>query len=708
MTRVLVIANWTPSRPNVFADAIKQLHDAGAEVIVACGCPAADISVPEGTATVRGIRAAKKLSDGELTVYRESAKGQKLWMRARRDGKVRATARSADVLVALDSNAVYTVWQLARRHRTAAAVSGLVPALKLITEGNSDAARPLVRRVLTTGPAPGVALDAALERADKLADKVMRRGSGRRILRTPQGRAAWLRVLTAPGLSTTRRIHWANEVLGKLAKLKLDAEADTVRSAVAERLDPVSRANWLENLAEASLAKGVVPTFVPEATTALLEVGDRSLELGDADEAGRVFQRVNPILFNRAVHFDSLMSPTARDAQGFLGPLHRSAIGRRLATPAGRRSPAAPPPADRPQRVLFMTRHYEHFLNDIREHYEQDPGFEVRHLDLMADPETEPLTRRTGSLIFHKLSGASRYAERLEAWLRPQLDWADTVFVDWCLAPPAMLGLIDPGTTRVIVRLHSYEAFTVYPHLLDLSRIDDFVFVSEPLRSLTMDVLPGLKQPGAPRTHVVSNAVRLERYRLPKTPDARFTLGLVGLSAIAKDPLWAFEVLRELRKRDERYSLALIGSDLDGSPTPTARAYEKRYLRELEELTAQGAVRKVGQTDDVPGALADVGVILSSSVRESFHLGLVEGAASGAVPVVRDWPFFAGRPAGAHSIFPAEWIVASPAEAADRVLAQTASEETWRKAGEQASDHALMTWDWPVTQQQYDRLFQQP
>jgi glycosyltransferase involved in cell wall biosynthesis len=206
----------------------------------------------------------------------------------------------------------------------------------------------------------------------------------------------------------------------------------------------------------------------------------------------------------------------------------------------------------------------------------------------------------------------------------------------------------------------------------------------------------------------VSNAVRLERYRLPKTPDARFTLGLVGLSAIAKDPLWAFEVLRELRKRDERYSLALIGSDLDGSPTPTARAYEKRYLRELEELTAQGAVRKVGQTDDVPGALADVGVILSSSVRESFHLGLVEGAASGAVPVVRDWPFFAGRPAGAHSIFPAEWIVASPAEAADRVLAQTASEETWRKAGEQASDHALMTWDWPVTQQQYDRLFQQP
>jgi glycosyltransferase involved in cell wall biosynthesis len=509
-------------------------------------------------------------------------------------------------------------------------------------------------------------------------------------------------------LSDARRIHWANELLGRLAKLKMTAEADAVRTAVAERLAPVSRANWLETLVEEAFSKGFAPSFVSEAATALLDVGDRSLELGDADEAGRIFQRVNPILFNRAVHFDSLMSPTARDPQGFLGPLHHSAIGRKLATPAGRRAPAAVPPAGRKHRLLFMTRHYEYFLNDIRERYEQHPDFEVRHLDLMADPETEPLTRRTGSLIYHKLSGASRYGEKLESWLRPQLDWADTVFVDWCLAPPAMLGLLDPGTTRVIVRLHSYEVFTVYPHLLDLSRIDDFVFVSEPLRALTLDVLPGLKEPGAPRTHVVANAVRLERHRLPKTADARFTLGLIGLSAIAKDPLWAFEVLRELRKRDDRYSLVLIGSDLDGSPTPTAKAYEKRYLRELEELTAQGAVRKLGQTDDVPGALTEVGVILSSSVRESFHLGLVEGAASGAIPVVRDWPFFAGRPAGAHSIFPADWIVASATEAAERILAQTASEEAWRKAGEQASEHALMNWDWSVTQQQYDRLFEQP
>jgi glycosyltransferase involved in cell wall biosynthesis len=292
--------------------------------------------------------------------------------------------------------------------------------------------------------------------------------------------------------------------------------------------------------------------------------------------------------------------------------------------------------------------------------------------------------------------------------LAPQVEWADTVFVDWCLGHAAMLTTLDPGSTRIVVRLHSYEAFTVFPHLLDLSRVDDLVFVSEPLRDFTLDVVPRLRQPGAPRTPVVTNAVRLDRYRRPKAADARFVLGLVGLNAIAKDPRWAFDVLRELRRRDDRYRLVLIGREFDGTPSAQAQAYHRGYAQELAELEAAGAVRRVGQTDDVPGALTDVGVILSTSVRESFHLGLVEGAASGAVPVVRDWPFFAGREHSARSIFPADWIVETPAQAAGRIIAHTTSEEVWRKTGEAAVEHALITWDWSVTQAEYDRLLRHP
>jgi hypothetical protein len=78
------------------------------------------------------------------------------------------------------------------------------------------------------------------------------------------------------------------------------------------------------------------------------------------------------------------------------------------------------------------------------------------------------------------------------------------------------------------------------------------------------------------------------------------------------------------------------------------------------------AITLVGQTDDVPGALADVGVIVSSSTRESFHLGLAEGVASGALPVVRNWPMLAPY-GGAHGLWPDEWVVESIDEAVARI-----------------------------------------
>jgi glycosyltransferase involved in cell wall biosynthesis len=708
MTEVLIVSNWIPGRPGVLAETLQQLHADGVRVTLVSGCDPAKLSVPEGTVTLYGLLSPKKLPPADRTEYKDALKSRKLWLRARADQRLRRLARSADVLVALDVNAVHTVWQLSRRYRTADAVVGLAPALAAVARRAQQPPGNAIRRLTRLGPSPTVAVDAVRERTDRIAEKVARRGSGRRVLRDPRGRRAWAAVLGAPGLSDDRRIRWGTQIADLLLAMKLPAEAGAVRIAATRRMSPsVTKAEWLNAAATAELEAGRIPTFLREAAAAELEVADQALARDDLTEATRAFARIIPLMFNRAVHFDSLESPSAKDPAGFLAPLHGSKVGRAVAAPRGRLAPAAAPPAGRPHRLLFMTRANEYFLGDIRARYQQDPAYEVRHFSLLADTGREPLSRQTGKLIRHLLAGNSEYGDQVREWFQPQLEWADTIFVDWCLGHAAMLTALDPGTTRIIVRLHSYEAFTVFPHLVDMSRVDDLVFVSEPLREFTMDAVPRLRQPGAPRTPVVTNAVRLDRYRRPKTADARFMLGLVGLSAIAKDPRWAFEVLRELRRQDDRYSLVLIGKEIDGAPTPTAAAYHELYARDLAELEAAGAVRRVGQTDDVPGALADVGVILSTSVRESFHLGLIEGAASAAVPVVRDWPFFAGRAAGARSIFPADWIVTTPQQAAERILRLTATEEGWRKAGEAAAEHAMVTWDWSVTQNEYDALLQQ-
>jgi glycosyltransferase involved in cell wall biosynthesis len=462
------------------------------------------------------------------------------------------------------------------------------------------------------------------------------------------------------------------------------------------------RAELLLAAARAEIARGPSPTLAA-AVAAQLTVADRLLAAGHAKAAAAAVQPAR-LLFDRRLHFDRLTSPLADDPAGFLAPWHASATGRALCAPRGRAIPVAPRPTDRPVRLLIGTYGNHGFLVAVRRHFEDRPDVELRFVDPGIDGEHVPLLTAPAQMMEHILAGgrATAFGDRVEAWLRPHLDWADVAFIDWAAGFAVAAGLLDPGGTRMVVRLHSFEAFALWPHLLDPSRIDDFIFVSDLVRELGLAVLPALAA-AETRTHVVTNAMDLRAFRQDKTADARFTVGVVGLKAVAKDPRWALEVLRHLRAADRRYRMAFYGKDLDPAASADARTYWDALQADIA-LLEPGALIQHGHVDDMPAALRGVGAILSSSVRESFHCALVEGAASGAVPVVRDWPFFAGRPASARSLFPADWVVDSPAAAARRILAYTADEQVWRAAGAEASRHAIASWDWDIVKHDFDRI----
>ena len=375
MTEVLIVSNWVPGRPSVLADTVAQLHADGVRVTIAVGCPADRITVPDGTAEVLALPVAKRLSPADRSEYTNAVKSRKLWLRARNDARMRSRAGSADVIVALDPNAVHTVWQLARRHRAADAVVGLAPARAALAKRAADPSRYATRRVLRRGPHPAVAMDAVRERVDRLTEKVVRRGSGPRVLGDPRGRRAWRTLLRAPGLNDTRRLLWGERIAERLLTMDRPADASAVRAAAAHRMrEPVTRAEWLGAAATAELEAGRVPAFLSEAAAAELVRADLALARNNLIEATRSVARTFPFLFNRAVHFDSMTSPMAQDPAGFLAPLHDSLAGRTIAAPRGRRTPAAPPPTHRPHRLLFVTRANEYFLGDIRERYASTPG----------------------------------------------------------------------------------------------------------------------------------------------------------------------------------------------------------------------------------------------------------------------------------------------------------------------------------------------
>ena len=82
-----------------------------------------------------------------------------------------------------------------------------------------------------------------------------------------------------------------------------------------------------------------------------------------------------------------------------------------------------------------------------------------------------------------------------------------------------------------------------------------------------------------------------------------------------------------------------------------------RYLqRMVPALGLQGCVHFEGEVADMPGWYADKGVLLSTTMYESFGMNIGEAMAVGAFPVVHDFP-------GADLLWPRECLFASVEEA---------------------------------------------
>jgi glycosyltransferase involved in cell wall biosynthesis len=527
-------------------------------------------------------------------------------------------------------------------------------------------------------------------------------------------------LLRAPGLGDEKRAALARELALDHLREGDVAAAERETLAVSSRITNLRvRADLLGDVTSRALHGGQATKLVREAAVAELAYADSVLGASPAAAAAS-FAEAARTAFHPELHVHHTESPLAADPNGFLAPFAESTTARRLAK--GRRSSrpsrprgsaavsAAQRKADgadgRPTRVLLLTRGNANFLGEIERHLSDHPDFEVRLVD--TGSEAPQLTRygRDVTLLAERiLTEPEALAEEVHAHLGEVIDWADVVHIEWCTMLSAVVPPTVPPDKRVVVRLHSYEAFAVWPHLVDFSAVDDLLLVSHHLRELAMAAVPALGGPTSPRLSVLPLALHLGDFARAKADLARHTLTLVGWHKVVKDPLWAFEVVRLLRTHDERFRLLLIGDDFEQSHSAGSQRYANRLWAELEELEAAGAVRRYGRTSDVPRALAEAGVILSTSVRESFHAGLVEGAASGAVPVVRDWPYFAHREEGARTLFPADWVVSTPREAAGRILEMTRDETTWRAAGAAAARHALSTWDWSAVRGAYEQFY---
>ena len=231
--------------------------------------------------------------------------------------------------------------------------------------------------------------------------------------------------------------------------------------------------------------------------------------------------------------------------------------------------------------------------------------------------------------------------------LAQAIAWADIVWLEWCWdhAVWATRNAIPAGKPCV-VRLHSIEALqTHYPAQMDWARVSRLVTVGEDITEVLLANFPSIGD--AVPIRIIPNGIDMERFK-PGVPD-RFRIGWVGHLEPKKNPMLLMQIAHRLMRRDPRFSVHVAGAFTDPRTA--------RYLKQMQSaLGLAGVVRFEGHVADMPAWYGDKGVLLSTSMYESFGMNIGEAMAVGAFPVVHGFP-------GADRLWPVDCLFASVDEA---------------------------------------------
>lgn len=451
-------------------------------------------------------------------------------------------------------------------------------------------------------------------------------------------------------------------------------------SRVASQLSLVDQDISAGYLALAELVgDGRSSVDVGAAAAGLLRQADATVASSDLDRSLRLTATALELLFHRELHSDGLESALVQDPEQWLQPLRNSRVGRLLTTSSQRPPPG--PPVGMPSDLVVLPGAYPRFAAPVIEELGRVPGLTVRTLDMGSRHRPFGWMSVDLHILRFRLSRALGREATLHRQASAELASADVVFVDWADKGAVWASLVAPPTARLIIRIHSIDALRAWVHLVDWGRVSDLICVSDHIAAVVRGQLGSRLD--TVRLHVVPNVVPLvAAAALPRPEQALRTLGMVGWAQRVKDPLWTVELLARLRQHDPAWRLLMIGRDFPARQAVSGQEYAARFRQRAMEDDVRDGIEYVDFTEDLAPVLAEVGFVVSSSVRESWPVGPMEGVAAGAVPVIREWPMFS-RFGAAAAMYPQDWVVNDVEEAAERVRAH-ASAEAHRAAATEA------------------------
>lgn len=305
--------------------------------------------------------------------------------------------------------------------------------------------------------------------------------------------------------------------------------------------------------------------------------------------------------------------------------------------------------------------------------YEQAPNTQPRKTVLIAGHDLKfikpfyPYFTKAGiRLLLDFWSGHNQHNEDASKRLISQ---ADTVFCEWMLGNAIWYGKHKQAGQRLVGRLHLQEIdHALFPRI-PFEKFETVIFVGPHILRQAIAKNPALKKNGI----VVYNGVDVEALQsVPRKKTNGKVLGFVGIVPQRKRLDLALDILRELRKIDQGYTLRIKGKRPEDFSWMVNRPdemawYEVQYRRLEEDPLLRGAVFFDPHGNDMPEWYAGIDYVLSTSDFESFHFTIADGAASGCIPIVLPWE-------GANEIYPNCWVLKNIDDVTDKILNRKKSE----------------------------------
>lgn len=216
------------------------------------------------------------------------------------------------------------------------------------------------------------------------------------------------------------------------------------------------------------------------------------------------------------------------------------------------------------------------------------------------------------------------------------VQWADIVFCEWCAGNSVWYSNnIDSSRTKLFIRFHRIEIMMEFAPNVVMKNVEKIFFVGPHF----------LRQAEAKfdwpenKLAFLPNFVDTDFYNREKFNGSSYNLGLIGFVPKLKRMDRALDILKELRKKDSRYTLFVKGRFPWEYPWIWRKEEEKYYYEACFERIRTDDLLKNAVVfepfgDDVAVWLRKIGIILSVSDLESFHMALAEGIASNAYPLL--------------------------------------------------------------------------